>query len=202
MLASVVEDNDNYHRTNNKTKASNRKQLDTRYTDMVIDAETTPPPAYDDNMMHQYSKAPVNDDDDDDDDLMPLGDEAAGDLNENLSDCEGRISRSVNVSPTNSIDDSDIQDSIDPKSPIKSTEDIMIIKPPSTHLNFSTPKSAIFPQNFVPTPRIRHNDDNGGLDRHINDHNIFPPSTRKNDSFMPTMVSIRTTGKIIRMNRG
>ncbi len=54
----------------------------------------------------------LNDDDDDD---MALGDEAGGDLHENISDEEGQVSRSINVSP-NMDDDADIPELITQKS--------------------------------------------------------------------------------------
>jgi len=62
--------------------------------------------------INPFQTSSSNDDEDDD---MALGDEAAGGVVENISDEDGHVSRSINVSP-NMDDDADIPELITQKS--------------------------------------------------------------------------------------
>ncbi|CAF3746768.1 unnamed protein product [Rotaria sordida] len=69
-----------------------------------LNSENISPSTFDHQNVNQFQLSSLNDDDGDDDDGMALGDEAGTDLTGNLSDEEGHIARSANVSPTNDND--------------------------------------------------------------------------------------------------
>jgi hypothetical protein len=107
----------------------------------------------------------VDDNDDDDDDDMALGDEAGAGLLGNMSDDDGNLSHSLNVSPTMDDDDDGVPELVDNK-PLRT--------PPLTLTTKRTITSNIIDQHIAYTVHDNYNRKDFAPTDDLDDQNNIP----------------------------